>query len=161
MTTSQKLANELESVLSGEPWYGPSVYSIVESISFEAAYEKPVGSVHNIAAIILHMTGWTEEVMDRMNGMDAQLPVRGDWPEPGLPDEQKWKWIVEDLKLVNVNLAGFIQNFPEEKWSETVTGKLDRELGTGETYENQVSGLIQHHIYHSAQIALLNRMING
>jgi len=160
MTTSQKLFNQLESVLSGEPWYGPSVYSIVDSISFEAAYEKPAGSVHNIAAIILHMTGWTEEVMDRMNGMDAQLPVRGDWPEPGLPDEQKWKWIVEDIKLVNVNLAGFIQNFPEEKWNEPVTRK-GGETEAGETYEYQVTGLIQHHIYHSAQIALLNRMING
>ncbi|MET3502290.1 putative damage-inducible protein DinB [Mucilaginibacter sp. SG538B] len=155
MTTSQKLFNQLQSVLSGEPWYGPSVYSIVDAISFEAAYEKPAGSIHNIAGIILHMVGWTEEVMDRMNGMNAQLPVRGDWPEPGLPDEQKWKWIVEDLKLVNVNLAGFIQNFPEENWNKAVGGK------EAETYEYQVSGLIQHHIYHSAQIALLNRMING
>ncbi|MGF7076650.1 DinB family protein [Mucilaginibacter sp. 3215] len=155
MTTSQKLFNQLESVLSGEPWYGPSVYSIVDAISFEAAYEKPAGSIHNIAGIILHMVGWTEEVMDRMNGMNAQLPVRGDWPEPGMPDEQKWKWIVEDLKLVNVNLAGFIQNFPEENWNKPVGGK------EAETYEYQVSGLIQHHIYHSAQIALLNRMING
>jgi len=160
MTTSQKLFNQLQSVLSGEPWYGPSVYSIVDAISFEAAYEKPAGSIHNIAGIILHMVGWTEEVMDRMNGMDAQLPVRGDWPEPGLPDEQKWKWIVEDIKLVNVNLAGFIQNFPEERWGEIVAGKPGADEN-GETYEYQVAGLIQHHIYHSAQIALLNRMING
>ncbi|AYL93784.1 DinB family protein [Mucilaginibacter celer] len=157
MTRSEKLYTQLQDVLSGEPWYGDSVYSIVDGISFEAAYEKPAGSIHNIAGIILHMTGWTEEVMDRMNGMNAQLPVRGDWPEPGLPDEQKWKWIVEDLKLVNVNLAGFIQNFPEERWDEAVAGKS----GQGETYEREVSGLIQHHIYHSAQIALLNRMING
>jgi uncharacterized damage-inducible protein DinB len=156
MTISEKLYNQLQEVLSGQPWYGPSVYEIVDGISFEAAYEKPAGSIHSIAGIILHITGWTEEVMDRMNGMDAQLPVRGDWPEPGLPDEQKWKWIVEDVKLVNVNLAGFIQNFPEEKWSEPVAGKP-----ATETYEYQVSGLIQHHIYHSAQIALLNRMING
>ena len=35
MTTSQKLFNQLQSVLSGEPWYGPSVYSIVDAISFE------------------------------------------------------------------------------------------------------------------------------
>ena len=156
MTISEELYAQLQEVLSGDPWYGPSVYSIVEGISFEAAYEKPAGSIHSIAGIILHMTGWAEEVMDRMNGMDAQLPVRGDWPEPGLPDEQKWKWIVEDIKLVNVNLAGFIQNFPEEQWNEPVAGKEP-----AETYEYQVSGLIQHHIYHSAQIALLNRMING
>ncbi|PWK80211.1 putative damage-inducible protein DinB [Mucilaginibacter oryzae] len=156
MTISEKLYNQLQEVLNGEPWYGDPVYTILDRISFEAAYEKPAGSVHSIAGIILHMTGWAEEVMDRMNGMKAQLPVRGDWPEPGLPDEQKWKWIVEDIKLVNVNLAGFIQDFPEEKWGETVEGK-----DPGQTYEYQVTGLIQHYIYHSAQIALLNRMING
>ena len=157
MSTSEKLQQELENVLSGKPWYGPSVYSIADKISFEAAYEKPAGSVHNIAEIMLHMVGWTEEVMDRMNGMKAQLPVRGDWPEAGIPDEQKWKWLVDDLKLVNVNLAGFIQKFPEDQWHQVVEGRE----ADGETYEYQVSGLIQHHIYHAAQIALLNRMING
>jgi uncharacterized damage-inducible protein DinB len=161
MTTSEKLQHELEKVLSGDPWYGNAVYPIIEQVSFEAAFEKPDHATHNIAEIVLHMLAWTEEVMDRMNGMTAGLPSSGDWPPTGNPDEQKWQNYVDDLKLVNVNLLGLICDFPEEQWNEPVNDERNPELGTGVTYEELVNGLIQHHIYHSGQIAILNRIING
>jgi uncharacterized damage-inducible protein DinB len=161
MTTSEKLSLELESVLSIGPWYGSPVYDIIKQVSFEAAYEKPAGTAHNIAEIVLHMLAWTEEVLDRMNGMDAGIPSSGDWPPTGNPDEQKWQNYVDDLKLVNVNLLGLIQSFPEEKWNELINSERNRELGSGVTYEELVNGLIQHHIYHTGQIAVLNRIING
>jgi len=160
MTTSEKLKRELEKVLSGSPWYGISIYDTIAKVSFEAAYEKPPGSIHNIAEIVMHMVAWTEEVMDRMNEMTAALPTSGDWPETGAPDEQKWQNYVEDLKLVNVNLAGIIQNFPPEKWIEPIIDENNRESGPV-TYEEMIVGLIQHHIYHTGQIAILNRIING
>ena len=159
MTTSEKLQQELEKVLSGRPWYGTGIYATIAKISFEAAYEKPPGSEHNIAEIVLHMVAWTEEVMDRMNGMTAGVPSSGDWPDTGKPDEQKWQNYVDDLKLVNVNLIGIIQNFPDEQWDEPIDDQRgDRSLVT---YEALINGLIQHHIYHAGQIALLNRIING
>ncbi|WP_179416020.1 DinB family protein [Mucilaginibacter sp. E4BP6] len=159
MTTSEKLQQELEKVLSGRPWYGKGIYDTLAKVSFEAAYEKPPGSVHNIAEIVLHMVAWTEEVMDRMNGMTAGVPSSGDWPEIGKPDEQKWQNYVDDLKLVNVNLIGIIQKFPEEQWDEPIDDQRgDRPVVT---YEALINGLIQHHIYHAGQIALLNRIING
>ncbi|MEN0054978.1 MAG: DinB family protein [Mucilaginibacter sp.] len=161
MSISEKLSSQLTNVLSGDPWYGSPVYTIIEGISFEAAYEKPPGSVHNVAEIVLHMVAWTEEVMDRMNGLPSGLPTSGDWPPIGKPDEQKWQNYVEDLKLVNVNLIGIIQKFPQEQWNEPINDERNRGLGTGVTYEELINGLIQHHIYHSAQIALLNRIING
>jgi len=161
MPTSAKLQNELESILSGDPWYGDPVYQIIEQVSFEAAFEKPPGAAHTIAEIVLHMLSWTEEVLDRLNGKPASQPLSGDWPETGRPDEQKWQNYVNDLKLVNVNLLGIIQDFPEEKWNEPMNGERSRELGDGVSYEALVNGLIQHHIYHSGQIAILNRIING
>ena len=108
MTTSEELQHELENILSGDPWYGNSVYSIIEQVSFEAAFEKPPGATHAIAEIVLHMLSWTEEVLDRLNGKEASQPLSGDWPETGLPEEQKWHNYVNDLKLVNVNLLGVI-----------------------------------------------------
>ena len=159
MTISEELTQSLERVLSGHPWYGKPVYTIIEEVSFEAAYEKPPGAVHNIAEIVLHMLAWTEEVIDRMNGLNAQIPSSGDWPDTGAPDEQKWQNYVDDLKLVNVNLIGIIQNFPEEQWGEPIDDQRgDRPVVT---YEALINGLIQHHIYHAGQIAILNRIING
>ncbi|MBS1527893.1 MAG: DinB family protein [Bacteroidetes bacterium] len=157
MTSSEKLQNELQSVLSGDPWYGDNVYSIIEGVTFEAAFEKPPGAAHTIAGIVLHMLSWTEEVLDRLNGKDAGPPLSGDWPETGTPDEQKWQNYVNDLKLVNVNLQRVISEFPEEKWSDPMS-KREPSLGTDVTYEELVNGLIRHHIYHSGQIALLTRI---
>jgi uncharacterized damage-inducible protein DinB len=161
MTTSEKLSRELQNVLSGDPWYGNSVYSIIEQVSFETAFEKPPGAAHNIAEIVLHMLSWTEEALDRMNGLTSGMPTSGDWPATGLPDEQKWQNYVNDLKLVNVNLLAAIRDFPEERWGAPMNDQLDLDDGSGWSYEENVNGLIQHHIYHSGQIALLTRIIEG
>jgi uncharacterized damage-inducible protein DinB len=158
MTTSEKLTLELTKVLSGHPWYGPSIYEILDRVTFESAYER-VGHTHTIAELILHMVSWTEEVMDRLNEKPASLPVSGDWPHPGDPDENKWKMWIDDLKLVNVNLVKTMQDFPEDKWSEPMLREIDDEPAV--TYEELVYGLIQHHVYHSGQIALLVRAIIG
>ncbi|WP_295677027.1 DinB family protein [uncultured Mucilaginibacter sp.] len=158
MEISTQLSNDLTEVLQGNPWYGPSVYKTIEQVSFEAAFEKPPGSVHSIAGILLHMISWTEEVIDRMNGLPSQVPSSGDWPDSGTPDEQKWQNYVSDLKLVNVNLLGIIQNFPEEQWTNQVIGTVENDPGT--TFDALVKGLIQHHIYHSGQISLLLRIID-
>ena len=159
MTTGEKLQLQLETVLSGQPWYGSNVYDILEGVTFETAYEKPAGSVHNIMEILLHMISWTEEVLDRLNGKEAGLPVSGDWPALGQPDEEKWKLYVDDLKLVNVNLIGLIQRFPEDQWNIAINDKRNAEPVV--TNEELVIWLIQHHIYHSAQIAILKRIIIG
>ena len=156
-TISLKLRGELEKVLSGQPWYGLPVYSILDGVTFEPAYEKPAGSVHNVAEIILHMLSWTEEVMDRLNDKPASLPLSGNWPETGPPNEDKWKTWIDDFKLVNVNLLQVISNFPEDKWNELIIDERDREPVT--TYEELIYGFIQHQVYHSGQIALLTRMI--
>ena len=161
MSIAEKLSQELENVLQGDPWYGSPVYTILEQVTFETAFEKPQGSVHNVAGIVLHMLSWTEEVLDRMNGLSAQLPSSGDWPDPGTPTEEKCQNYVSDLKLVNVNLLAAIRDFPEEQWNEPIKDERDRELGTGVSFEELVRGLIQHHIYHSGQVAILTRIING
>jgi uncharacterized damage-inducible protein DinB len=158
MTTAEKLQQELEKVLSGQPWYGSSIYAILDKVNFESAYKKVSPDAHNIVEIILHMLSWTEEVMDRLNGMTAGTPSSGDWPEPGEPDEQKWKLWIEDLKLANINLIGIIKELPEEQWNTLIDDKRGDEPVT--THEQLVYGFIQHQIYHAGQIALLVK-VNG
>jgi len=158
MTIAEQLKQELETVLWGGAWYGPNIYNILDKVTFESAFEKPPGSVHNIAGILLHMVSWTEEVMDRMNGMEASMPSSGNFPDAGAPDEQKWQRYVNDLKLVNVNLLGVIQNFPDEQWDELINDK--RENKPKVTYQGLIKGFIQHQVYHAGQIALLTRLLS-
>ncbi|TSD64566.1 hypothetical protein FFF34_011690 [Inquilinus sp. KBS0705] len=161
MTTAQNLQNKLQTILSGDAWYGPNTYSLLDQIPFEAAYEKPSGSIHSIAGILLHMLGWTIEVTDRMNGQVAKEPTGGDWPDPGQPNEDKWHSLISDYKLANTVLSGVIQNFAEDKWQQPIKDARNRELGTGVSHLVLIEGLIQHHIYHSGQIALLSRIVGS
>jgi uncharacterized damage-inducible protein DinB len=158
-TIAYQLELELNKVLSGHPWYGSPIYNILGQVTFETAYEKPANAGHTIAEIILHMLSWTEEVIDRMNEKPASLPLSGNWPETGAPDEQKWKIWIDDLKLVNANLVKTIRDFPEEKWNDLIIDERNNQPVT--TYKELVEGFIQHQIYHAGQIALLNRMILG
>jgi uncharacterized damage-inducible protein DinB len=159
MSTSQKLNASLQSILNGDPWYGPNTYSIIDGISFEAACETPPGSVHNIAGILLHMLGWTHETTERMRGQTAGEPIGGDWPDPGKPDEQKWQRLKDDFKLANVVLSGVISNFPKDRWEAPINDARNSEAGTGVTYLALIEGLTEHHVYHSGQLALLNRIV--
>lgn len=161
MNKSAKLQTQFETILYGQAWYGTPIYSILESVSFEAAYEKAEHATHNIAAILTHMLAWTEEAISRMEAKQAGEPFRGDWPDPGKPDEQRWLQLIASFKLANVELTQLISTFPGEKWSEPTND--DREVYTGyaATYEALIVGLMQHHVYHAGQISLLNKMING
>lgn len=158
MTTNDKLIYQVENTLSGQPWYGDPIYDILDKVTFESAYER-VGHAHTIAEIVLHMVSWTEEVMDRMNEKPASLPVSGNWPHPGDPDENKWQLWIDDFKLVNVNLIKTIRDFPEDKWGEPIIDERADEPVT--TYEELLYGFIQHQIYHAGQIAVLIRAIIG
>ena len=161
MKTGWKLSAQLNTVLTGNAWYGDNVYTIIDKVMFETAFEHPPGGAHTIAEIVLHLTGWTEEVIRRMQGHEAGMPPGGDWPPQGTPSPRRWQIMVNDFKLMNTTLDGVILGFEEEKWGTIFRREASRELATGGTYEDQVTGLIQHHVYHAGQIALLNRMAAG
>ena len=157
MTIANQLQQELEKAFVGQPWYGTPISTIITEGSWQAAYNLPAGSVHSIAHIILHMTGWTEEVISRLQGNLAAEPARGDWPEPDEPTEQNWHHLVIDLDEANSNLIKVMQAFPNDKWDELINDQ--RQLGEPvTTYKELVYGFIQHQIYHAGQIALLNRI---
>jgi uncharacterized damage-inducible protein DinB len=159
MNSSEALKQNLEQVLWGSPWYGDAIFTVIDHVHFEAAFEKPTWASHSIAEIVLHMLSWTEEVMDRLNGLNAQTHSSGDWPEVGLPDEQKWQTYVNDLRLVNVNLIHVIQNFAGGEWDILINDNRQHEQIT--TYKQLVEGFIQHKIYHTGQISILQKLNNG
>lgn len=157
MTTALKLQRQLEAAFVGQPWYGTPISTIITDGSWIAAFNKPHGSVHSIANIVLHMTAWTEEIISRLQGNPAAEPTRGDWPEPGEASEQKWQELVIDLDEANSNLIKAIQTFHEDQWNQPIND--ERNLGGPvTTYKELIYGFIQHQIYHAGQIALLNRI---
>lgn len=149
MAVSQKLVYELEEVVSGNPWLGMSVMDVLWDIDAAVIHNRH-GNAHTIAEILLHMVAWTEEIASRLKGNKGKEPDRGDWP-------------ASDNADLNTLIALFVHEHAALK--DTALGRSDEDWekknNTSEghplTLRVHFEGLIQHHIYHLGQIALLNR----
>ena len=91
-----------------------------------------------------------------MTGQSAKDPSRGDWSVPSIISEAAWKNIIADFTLANEKLIELLDKFSADDWvrevrDERIFGIADRKTNN----EQLLNGLIQHHAYHSGQIALL------
>ncbi len=150
---ASKLVKELNEVLSGEPWYGSAVIKLIKQVDSKKVHDKSRGP-HSIADILMHMIAWTEETTERLKGKFASNPVRGDWPDPA---ENTWPELVALFVATNEHLIDVIVKIDEDMFTKAVKDDRYPELAEKGTYEELIKGIIQHHIYHSAQIAILNK----
>jgi uncharacterized damage-inducible protein DinB len=129
---SRFLSDQVRLAHRGPAWHGSSIAENLEGLDAAQAAARPVREAHSIWEIVLHMTGWTEEVERRLGG--------------GAPS-------------VHEALAAAIERFPEDRWDTTVGDSLDQPLGTGVTYAAMVAGLVQHDAYHGGQVGLLRKAL--
>jgi uncharacterized damage-inducible protein DinB len=160
MNEVQRIAAELSQGYDGEPWHGPSVRQILEGISAEEAAAHPLAGANSIWEIVLHMTAWVEEIRLRLNGKAPSKPEGGEWPPMRGSGPAEWEAAQESLTGAMEGIGRTLSSTSEERLWETV-GKPARDLaaGTGTTYYVLLHGLVQHNVYHSAQIATMKRVL--
>lgn len=149
------LINELKKAYNGDAWHGSNTMSLLSAANPAKVFIHPIPNGHSIAEIVLHLICWTEEVTDRINGISAKEPTNGDWPAPKEMSEQEWKMILDNFKKVNETLIDQLHSLATNEWVNRTKDERNRELGTGVSNAELVNGLVQHHAYHSGQIALL------
>lgn len=149
------LVEELQKAYDGDAWHGNPVWNLVQSANPEKVFTHPIPNSHSIAELVLHLTAWTAEAIDRIDGQTAKEPASGDWPSPLMKTTAEWTRIKADFKLVNEKLIERIGRLTSSDWTEVVKDERNRALGTGVDFAQLVNGIIQHHAYHAGQIALL------
>lgn len=157
MNRNEKLCDELSRSVLGDPWHGASLKIILDGITFEHVFHKPISNAHNIIELTLHITAWTKEVNSRFLGNEPALPQMGDWPEPQNTTEEYWNSVKQDLFDSTNELITSINKFPEDKLDEVIGVERLAHLGTGFSFGNLIYGLVQHNAYHGGQIAILNK----
>ncbi|MES3019342.1 MAG: DinB family protein [Bacteroidota bacterium] len=150
---ANKLVTELHATLYGEPWYGSPVVKLIKDVDPGRTHDKSRGP-HSIADILMHMIAWTEETTERLKGKFASDPARGDWPGA---DQMTWQDMVELFISANEHLKDTVVKMDEDMFAKEVNDDRYPEIAEKGSYEELIKGIIQHHIYHSAQIALLNK----
>ncbi|WP_412467399.1 DinB family protein [Pedobacter sp. KLB.chiD] len=151
------ITNEIKKAFNGDAWHGNHVMQTLNNVNPESAFSHFVPGAHSIAEIALHLTAWTEEVSSRLIGKPATEPERGDWPATEERTSRAWERIIFDFKTANEELIRVCESLKDSQWNEEVKDERNPALGTGVTNAELLSGLIQHHAYHSGQIALLSK----
>jgi uncharacterized damage-inducible protein DinB len=150
---ASKLVKELNEVLSGEPWYGSPVSRLLEQVDLSKVHDWSRGP-HSIADVLMHMIAWTEETNERLKGKFASEPERGDWPDPA---GFSWIELIGMFLLSNEHLKVTIVEMDEDMFDKAVNDDRYPEIAEKGTYIELIRGIIQHHIYHSGQIAIMNK----
>lgn len=152
-TLKQSIIHDLESIISGDPWYGPSASEVLNTVDASVIH-RHAGNAHSIAEVLIHMAAWTEEVAARLQGRIAADPVRGDWPDPS---PYNWDALREMFLAAHHRLLKVIEGFPDEQLDNEVP--YQREV-YGVTFRDTLEGLSRHHTYHLGQISILNKLLS-
>ena len=151
------LHKEFDNAFQGSPWHGKSTMEILALSDPEKVFMHWIPNAHSIAELALHLTVWTEEALDRLNGKEASDPLRGDWPPVLETTPEGWRLMVEDFRSAHQKLMEHIDRFSNEDWEKKTMDYREGLEGTGDTYAELVNGIIQHLAYHSGQISLLQK----
>lgn len=161
MRETERIIDELQRAVNGDPWHGPSVHAALEGVDVTVASRRPSPDVHSICELVLHMTSWTREVARRLRAGEAQDPADGDWPRCEVSTAEQWQATRAAFDAANADLVEAIAAMDESRLDDRIGDVRDPSLGSGVSRYVTVHGLAQHHAYHAGQISIVKRLLHG
>jgi uncharacterized damage-inducible protein DinB len=155
MTECSRMAELYRSIYegdNGEAWHGPALLPLLKDVSAEQASLTPIPGAHSILQLVLHLAYWEEVVLRRFSGelANAALNDENDWPRNRPVSAEEWRAALLRLDHSHQALQGAIAGCADARLDDKVTGR-DYSLYI------LLHGIIDHCVYHSAQIALLKK----
>jgi uncharacterized damage-inducible protein DinB len=148
------IINNLQRVNTGQPWYGRSVFELLDEVDPDRAFEKPGKSGHSLVELMYHLVTWTEFCLRRVQRIKDEDPGEVDildWREID-PSKHSWAKAVADFKSANDQIIAALSTKNDDFLKEIVEY---REFN----FRFMLNGLIQHHIYHIGQIAYIQKFL--
>lgn len=149
MAESQCLADRLHRAYYGGAWHGPALNEVLEGVTARAASGHPIAGAHSIHEIVEHLRAWMSEANATTRGKRYEsLKGDRDWPPVRDTSEDGWRDSCEALRIAQDSLEAAVRELPSEK------------LGEGDrSFYSLLNGIVQHNVYHAAQIALLKKLL--
>ncbi len=144
---------------SGDAWYGSSTADVLSGLDASSASRHVEGYSHSVWELLLHSTGWMEEVARRLAGHAPSPPPDGDWPAPAAGTESEWVEAQRRFQAAAAELSERMAAFDADRWTAMVGDARAQALGTGVTFAAMVIGVIQHNAYHTGQMALVRKAL--
>ncbi len=150
MSAIDRILVRYDEVLRGSAWHGDPMWQVLSGISAETAAARPLPGVHTIWEIVMHMIFWEEVAAERLAGRRAGLVEERNFPPMPQPTDEKWRKTLDELRVSNDKFRTVLAKLDATK--------LDALSAAGKrTFYDEAHGLIEHHVYHLGQIALLKK----
>jgi len=153
MSELEQLIYEYDQIMIGEGWYGDPVWKILQDIDAQCAAAQPIARAHTISQLVMHMAFWEQVALRRFSGPETP-DLAGNFPEPAVWDADEWQKTLEAFRESNREFRHGV--------SLLDASCLDQKTPGGQhSFRYELVGVMQHHIYHAGQIALLKKACTG
>ena len=152
----QAIITTLQETLDGDPWYGRSLYAILEEVDPTSVFINPDEKGHALIELLYHMIAWVQAVKSRLEedpSKELSYYEQFDWREID-PTIHTWKNGVQEFKAANKRIIELLKGKNDDFLSSPVNQRTY-------TIGYMLEGLIQHNIYHLGQIAYVKKLLNG
>ncbi|OUJ75230.1 DinB family protein [Hymenobacter crusticola] len=159
MTEIERLLDQFRRAYNGDSWAGPSLTATLQGVTAAQAASHPLAGAHSIWEIILHLETWIRTVYRRIEQNKLLGPTDAEnWPSlPEATDEGAWQQAQARLGQAHEQLLARISHLRDADLSRELEPVPDYPAGTPGPYYVLLHGLVQHHLYHTGQIALLRK----
>ena len=145
--TAQEIANKLDTIYKGEPWFGESLQTKLKNVSEENAFKQPVNNRHSIAEILSHMEYWHKRFALEVQGKTPpEFSESENWPDVTTLKKQGWKKLQASFDETHQELVGLLKKSNGKKVSEELITNLN--------------GMVDHDVYHLGQIGIVKSLVN-
>jgi uncharacterized damage-inducible protein DinB len=150
----QSIAKRIANVINGEPWFGDSLLSLLQDVDPSISNLKPTGVSHSMTALLWHMNTWAAFINDRIENkpFDPGALARDDW-RTLQPRTHTWEKGLIRFEKIHQKMISRLQKIKDDQWLQQ---KVE---GRQYDFAFLLNGLIEHDIYHTGQIVLLNKML--
>ena len=143
----------MDTVVKGTPYYGDSINSIIDQLTFEHA-NNAIEDGHSIAQILKHMQAWRLYAIEHLKGndhYDLELGSDKDWSKLIVNSPSEWNALKEEFKESHERLTGLLKRKDNSWLSIKMPGKEF-------SYNFMLKGIMQHDLYHIGQVNLLKNI---
>lgn len=144
-----RIVDQISRAFNGEAWHGKPLMTVLAEVPAERAIAPPALGPHRIGTLAGHILAWQRVVLRRLAGEVVEdLPPEENWPT--ISTKCEWEGLQQELSATHAELIAAIRQLSESQLDRPVPGK-DYSVYV------MLHGLIQHTLYHTGQIALLNK----
>ena len=152
MTETDRILEQLKRSFYKEAWHGLAYLEILDGVTAEQASKHPIKNAHSILEIVLHTTTWIEAVRIRCLGKEFKVSDEQDWSKVTEFSDAAWQQTIIDLKDQHKKLEDVIASIALSDLSKNAAGSTMPNC-------SMLDSIIHHNIYHSAQIAILKKLV--